>query len=554
MRYAPLIRVSTEKQEQQGESLHTQEKQIQQYVQSLGGTIPEYCWQYSGQEHGTSDFERKMLNKLLSDASNDLFDAVIVADASRWSRDNQKSKEGLQILRDNQIKFFVGTTQYDLYNPEHTFFLGMAAEFGEFQARQQSLKSIVNRIERAKDENGGHPSCGKRPYGRTFDKATKTWGIEEEKKQRIEWVAEQYLSGGKMSVIAKQVGMNHSNLWKILTKRSGTKWTQKFNVKKLNVSEEIVTTIPPLLSDEIIDAIKNRAKSNKTYTHGEYKHRYLLASMVLCGECGNAMVGQTNHGNRQYYRHQRGLKTPCNPSLWIRAEELENIVIEKVFELYGNPDVLKEAVARNMVQHDDIEKLEKKLAGINNNLANIEKQRSRLINAVAEGNLKGELIKQKNEDLDSQKETFESEQRKILRMLSSIPDHRQRLTEMTAYMKSILFEKLGYKPNELQKLSMKQKARIAGAVRRSENIDLMSYEEKRKLLQLVFDGKDASGKRLGVYVKKKSNGDCHYDIHGFISMTTQETGVVHAGTIESNEKSQPLKEGIGGCRSKCSLH
>jgi hypothetical protein len=30
----------------------------------------------------------------------------------------------------------------------------------------------------------------------------------------------------------------------------------------------------------------------------------------------------------------------------------------------------------------------------------------------------------------------------------------------------------------------------------------MSYEDRRYLMQLVFGGKDAEGKRLGVYVKK----------------------------------------------------
>ena len=53
LRFAPIIRVSTEKQERQGESLQTQKEQILQNVKVLGGTIPEYCWEYSGQEHAT---------------------------------------------------------------------------------------------------------------------------------------------------------------------------------------------------------------------------------------------------------------------------------------------------------------------------------------------------------------------------------------------------------------------------------------------------------------------------------------------------------------------
>ena len=124
LRFAPLIRVSTEKQEQQGESLNSQKKQILQAVDYLNGTIPKRCWKYSGQEHATPDQERQKLTQLLEDSGNGIFDAVIVCDASRRSRDNKKSKDGLQILRSNGIRFFIGNTEYDLYNPEQTFFLG----------------------------------------------------------------------------------------------------------------------------------------------------------------------------------------------------------------------------------------------------------------------------------------------------------------------------------------------------------------------------------------------------------------------------------------------
>jgi DNA invertase Pin-like site-specific DNA recombinase len=180
IRFAPLIRVSTEKQKQQGESLRSQKKLIERAVNYLNGTIPERCWKYTGQEHATPNQEREKLEQLLKDSGKGLFDAVIVCDASRWSRDNKKSKEGLQIIRENGIRFFIGNTEYDLYNPEQTFFLGMSAEIGEFQANQQNFKSLINRIERAKRNI---PAAGRLPFGRTYDRESNTWGIDPEKKE-----------------------------------------------------------------------------------------------------------------------------------------------------------------------------------------------------------------------------------------------------------------------------------------------------------------------------------------------------------------------------------
>lgn len=66
LRFAPIIRVSTEQQEKQGESLLVQKSQILQYVQTLQGTIPDSCWQYTGQEHLTPQFERRLIDKLFA--------------------------------------------------------------------------------------------------------------------------------------------------------------------------------------------------------------------------------------------------------------------------------------------------------------------------------------------------------------------------------------------------------------------------------------------------------------------------------------------------------
>lgn len=108
IRFAPLIRVSTEKQEDRGASLASQKRAIIKAVSLVdGGYIPDHCWVYSGQEHATPDYERQIFAQLMADASKDLFDAVIVFDPSRWSRDNKLSKEGLSILRKNGIRFFL---------------------------------------------------------------------------------------------------------------------------------------------------------------------------------------------------------------------------------------------------------------------------------------------------------------------------------------------------------------------------------------------------------------------------------------------------------------
>jgi DNA invertase Pin-like site-specific DNA recombinase len=126
LRFAALCRVSTEKQEKEGESLRTQKTEIEKAVKQLG-TIVEW---YGGQEHATPGYEKKEIDRLLNDALKKKFDAVIVSDADRWSRDNAKSSAGLDIFKEHGIKFFVGTNDWNLYNPEHFLYLGMSSVTG----------------------------------------------------------------------------------------------------------------------------------------------------------------------------------------------------------------------------------------------------------------------------------------------------------------------------------------------------------------------------------------------------------------------------------------
>lgn len=185
-RFAALIRVSTEKQEKQGESLRTQRKQNEDTVKKLSGKIVGW---YGGQEHATAGYEKREIERLLNDARQGRFDAVIVANADRWSRDNEYSQQGLAVLKEKRIEFYTGATRWDLFTPSHKLFLGMSAEIGAFFASNQKLSSIQNRIERAKR---GIPTGGKKPFGRNF--VDGKWVIDKEKQAMIKDVAKRYLN------------------------------------------------------------------------------------------------------------------------------------------------------------------------------------------------------------------------------------------------------------------------------------------------------------------------------------------------------------------------
>ena len=259
----------------------TQEAQIRQYVDSIpDGVIPEYCWKYRGQESATPGQERALFDQLLQDATKEMFDAIICCDASRWSRDNAKSKAGLEILKANGIRFFIGTMEYDLYDPAQNLFLGMSAEIGEFQARQQALKSIQNRIKRAQR---GIPSVGRLPYGRTWYFRERVRSIDPDKQALIKQAVNRYIKGDRLEDIAKTVGIHKSFLWKIFKNNLGTEWHLSFVNEKVNVNGQVTIKVPALIDDPaLLKEVEERNRSNKLSVRGHRTYSYLLSGFIFC--------------------------------------------------------------------------------------------------------------------------------------------------------------------------------------------------------------------------------------------------------------------------------
>ena len=493
LRFAPIVRVSTERAEKKGESLHTQTKQIKRYVESLDGTIPEYAWsKYCGQEHSTPEFERQKLDSLLADSAKDLFDAIIVCDVSRWARDNLKSKEGLNILRQNGIRFFAGTLEYDLFNPQHCFILGMSTESNEFFAAIQAEKSIKNRIERAKRNV---PTSGNLPFGRTFDKKTAQWGLDHEKQRDIQWAAKKYIEGGNLREIAKTIGVDDSNLSVIFNHKCGPTWEVRYRKPELNIDETVIHQVPRLLDDETIAAIRKRAESNKTYTHSSKKKSpYLLSSVIFCARCGHALTGQTNNKTLRYYRHGRSRSEKCVKVVWPKADEIENAVLFSLFHLYRDLPSMERAIIDAIPNKEEIEQHNKDLVNFKKKLAEAEKEKRNIVKAIRKGLIEDDDAKRDMTEVKGQIANLKEEIERIGELLKDSPS-KDMIKKRSKLIQKNLKDWFS-SPSRLKK---------------------MSFEEMRSLVEIIFDGKAPDGSRLGVYCDWNTKGKVSFEIRGLLA-------------------------------------
>jgi DNA invertase Pin-like site-specific DNA recombinase len=485
LRFACLVRVSTDRQSQQGQSLITQRKEAVDNVPALGGRIAGW---YGGSEHATPGHEHAEVNRLLADAAKGNIDAVHVSHCDRWSRDNGKSKVGLDILRKHKVRFFVCKQEYNLHDPTACLFLGMSAEIGEFQAGNQSKKSMINRIERARK---GLPVSGKLPFGRTFDKKAGAWGIDPAKHALVKDCARRYLRGEGMAALAKEYDLNLSTLHEVLTRRCGPSWVQNFDSDKLNIHEQVPTRVPELLPADTIALIHKKTEENRTYLRGQQTNSYLLSRMVFCGKCGRAMFGQGQYGFR-YYRHALertplpGFPGGCDGKLsWPRADRLEQIVLYSLFDLFGNASRVAAAIREASPDTEQIAHDRQRLERLTADKAKIETQRQRIVEAVAEGTLTKDQVAKKMSDLDAREQAINEQLDTLAATLANVPSAQ----DIKAFAEKVTKRRVRVPLHKLVHSLSKR------------DVKGMSYTEQRDLMQMVFGGKAPDGKRLGVYVE-----------------------------------------------------
>jgi DNA invertase Pin-like site-specific DNA recombinase len=351
LRFACMVRVSTETQERQGESMRTQRLQDAADVAALKGHVVGW-YGADRHEHATEGHERAELVRLTKDAAAGRLDAVMIADLDRWDRGSAEARVALDVFEAGGIRFFVGRMELKLKLPEHRFILDMTSAVGKLFAANAARKSLLNKIERAKRNL---PACGRLPVGRLWDKKTSTWSIDPAARRMYQEIARRLLGGASAYALAKEYGSSHSNLCHNLRHNMGAVWIQEFNSERFNLHEKIATPVPPLLDPKTIKLIIARLEALRTYLHKTPRPRnlYLLSGRLFCAGCGRALTGCIgNSTGRRYYRHYRLDAVRVNPvkpcpygercRRRLRADDLERTVVSKLFDLYGSPALIRQ--------------------------------------------------------------------------------------------------------------------------------------------------------------------------------------------------------------------
>ena len=395
---AGYVRVSSPGQAtEQKTSPENQESEIRKYAKNNDLRIVE-IYKDLGVSGKTS--ERPQLQQLLQDAESKRFEVVVVHRLSRFGRNARDLLNHYAKLKEAGVSLCSIKEGIDFSSHTGKLVLTILAAIDELEREIIVETTLENKIRKAMN---GVP-VGPKPYGRIFDRETGTWSLDEKKAKLIQKAADEFLSKKKklpLSKVAQKIGMSMQQLHTIFHKSCGSKWEVKFK----DLDDPIVLEIPALLDDKTIEKIKRRFDDNKTVFHGKRVHKYLLAHLIFCSHCGEPLSGMTDKKwGYQYYRHKA--KCPKGGSFTvINAHPLEEVVMERVFEVFGDSEAREKALNLANTGSDETRKLESQLKSAEKALRKIEKQKENLIKAVADGQLpKGGIKKQWDALIKSEEE------------------------------------------------------------------------------------------------------------------------------------------------------
>jgi len=330
---AKYIRVSTDKQREEGYSVDIQKERLDSYARSL---FPESTYDVEYREYVDDGFsggslERPQMTQLIEDVKNGVITHVIVMKLDRLSR---SQKDTLYLIEDiflpNNVAFISMGESFNTDTPFGRAVVGILSVFAQLEREnifERTRSGMQKRV-----ELGYWPGGGAIPFGYDYD-ANQGILIPNGNADTVRTVFELYTRGYSAQYIANLLGLKYDKLVNnILTRKTYT-GAIVYN------SIEYKGKHQPIISEELYEKVQAmiQDRSSKRFVSATTN---LLTGMVYCGRCGAKMryIKWGKHGRSRLMCYSQEKSKPylvkdpdCeNEKPW--ADDVEDTVIKLLFE------------------------------------------------------------------------------------------------------------------------------------------------------------------------------------------------------------------------------
>lgn len=407
MNAAAYARYSTD--HQTASSIEYQMRKIEEYCKIHEITITA---RYEDRAFSGTNTDRPAFQELCQAARQHKFEAVVIYDISRGSRDvsdwfsfrKQMAVLGIQVI---SVEDKIG----DILNPADYLTELITVGLGQHHvltSRQKSMDSIATKA-RAGQFLGGVPNFG-------YDVKNGQYIINQAEAKIVRKIFQMYADGQSYDTILKVIGQVRGKRGRVIGKNSlhyilknerytgvytWCKYHHKIMGKYAGKTPNenyvrIEDVIPAIVDKSTWEKVQTRMNDRKQNAHNKAKHDYLLAGLITCEACGGSYVGHTSKSKgHEYSRYICGNKYrnhTCSAQN-INAEEIETFVVQnlKDYLLRLDFDQMAQKIADEINQASDDLKAERtELLEIDSKLANGTKA---ILNGLDYPELREEMLK-----------------------------------------------------------------------------------------------------------------------------------------------------------------
>ena len=316
---ACYIRVSSDKQAKEGESVPAQREALDLYIKEHKELkkVGEYL---DDGVSGTKFEERDELQRLLDDVKSGHIDLIIFVKLDRWFRSVRHYLNTQSILDAHGVSWAAIWEHFETQTPQGRLMINQMLSFAQFEAENTSvrIKYVMDYKRRRGEVLSGNVPFGYKIEGKHI--------VPDEKKAVIaRQIFETY---SKTSSLTETMRLLEGT--GIPTHISSINYLLK-NTTYIGVHNGRKDYCNPIVSTELFEDVQRKLKMNVRTKNKQ--HTYIFTGLLRCS-CGRKMSGSTRRGVRKKYRCEGYYKKTGCMNGWKPAEiEIENYLINNLYDL-----------------------------------------------------------------------------------------------------------------------------------------------------------------------------------------------------------------------------
>lgn len=288
---ALYLRVSTEEQAVNGDSLRTQRQELTKYALKNNYHIYDI---YEDDGFSATNLKRPALQRLLEDVKQGKINRILITKLDRLSRGVRNYYKILDVLDEHGVYWSTVFEKYDSSTANGRLHINIMLSVAENESAQTSER--IKSVFRTKLQNKEIVS-GSVPLG--YKKENKHLVVDEDKKQIVIDMYNFYLQTASIYKTCECMSFYNLNYRRIETMLKNKIY---IGIRKTRYGEEIKDFCEPIIDEDKFYKVQTLLKKNERKRTAK-SQGYIFSGIIRCAECRATLNGKYNKYGVNYWNY-----------------------------------------------------------------------------------------------------------------------------------------------------------------------------------------------------------------------------------------------------------